>query len=89
MSRAMASPYLPSRDRRSTYERVNRWRAKNRERQEALNAVANAVRDYDLVRKPCERCGTDKNVCADEITLHPLRVVWRCRSCANARRRER
>jgi hypothetical protein len=84
-----AASYLPSRDRRSTRLRVEQWRWRNRERQEALTAVAHALANYDLDKRPCERCGTDRNVCADEITLHPLRVVWRCRRCINARRRER
>jgi hypothetical protein len=79
-----------TRKRRSTYRRVNRWRLRNPERQRALSAVASALQKYDLDKGPCERCGTDKNVCADEITLHPkLGVVWRCRCCAIVRRREK
>jgi hypothetical protein len=74
--------------RRSTYLRVNRWRARNPERQRALSAVARALQDFNLDKKPCERCGTDKNVCADPISVRPLRVVWRCRCCTNALRRE-
>ena len=83
----MASPYLPSRDRKASYLRVNRWRALNRERQEALSAVATALANYDLDKQPCKDCGTDRNVVADEISMNPLRVRWRCRVCANARRR--
>jgi hypothetical protein len=75
--------------RRSTYLRVNRWRARNPERQRALSAVARALQDFNLDKKPCERCGTTSNVCADPISVKPLRVVWRCRCCANVRRRER
>jgi hypothetical protein len=75
--------------RRSTYLRVNRWRLRNPERQRALSAVARALQDFNLDKKPCERCGTTRNVCADPISVKPLRVVWRCRCCANVRRRER
>jgi RNA polymerase-binding transcription factor DksA len=82
----LALPYLPSRDRKSTRLRVEQWRWRNRERQEALNAVTYALKKYDIDRKPCEDCGTDQS-CADEISLHPLRVVWRCRRCINTRRR--
>jgi hypothetical protein len=86
----MASSYLPERDRRSARIRTERWRMRHRERQEALNDVCYALTKYEIDRKPCERCGTDRNVVADEITLHPkLRVTWRCRLCANARRRVR
>ncbi|SRR5260370_22331798 len=74
--------------RRSTYIRVNRWRARNPERQRALSAVATALAKYELDKRPCERCGTDRNVCADPISVTPLRVVWRCRCCTNALRRE-
>jgi hypothetical protein len=73
--------------RKATLRRVNRWRARNPERQAALSAVAVAIQNFDLVRGPCERCGTTKNVCADPISLHPLRVKWRCRSCGIAQRR--
>jgi hypothetical protein len=89
-TRIKASSYLPERDRKPSYDRVNRWRLRNPERQRALSAVASALQKYDLDKGPCERCGTDKNVCADEITLHPkLGVVWRCRCCAIVRRREK
>jgi hypothetical protein len=73
--------------RRSTYLRVNRWRARNPDRQRALSAVARALQDFNLDKKPCENCGTDRNVCADPISVKPLRVVWRCRCCTNALRR--
>jgi hypothetical protein len=74
--------------REATSRRVSRWRARNSERQKALNAVAVAIKNSDLVREPCERCGTTKSVCADPVSLHPLRVKWRCRSCGHAVRRE-
>jgi hypothetical protein len=73
------SSYLPQRDREPSRLRVERWRMRNPKRQRALAAVAYALSNYSLTRKPCERCGT-KRSCADEITLHPkLTVVWRCR----------
>jgi hypothetical protein len=82
------SSYLPQRDREPSRLRVNRWRLRNPERQRASAAVARALANYNLTRKTCERCGTDKNVCADEIVLDPkLTVIWRCRTCINARRR--
>jgi hypothetical protein len=82
------SPYSPQRDREATYRRVSRWRYRNPERQAALSAVATAIKYLGLKRKPCESCGTTKNVCADPISLHPLRVNWRCRKCSNAMRRK-
>jgi hypothetical protein len=74
--------------REETSRRVSRWRARNPERQRALTAVAIALKNFDLTREPCERCGTTKNFCADPISVTPLRVKWRCRSCGNAMRRE-
>jgi hypothetical protein len=88
-TRIKASPYLPQRDRKPSYARVNRWRLRNPERQRALSAVRRALANYDLDRASCERCGTDRNVCADPVSVRPLRVVWRCRRCTNALRRER
>jgi hypothetical protein len=70
------------------YRRVNSWRSNNSDRQKALSAVATAIANYDLTRGPCERCGTDKNVCADPFSLKPLRVHWRCRSCSAELRRK-
>jgi hypothetical protein len=82
------SRYQSERDCKPSRLRIRRWRMRNPERQRALSAVAYALSNYSLTRKPCEDCGTDRS-CADEINLHPLRVVWRCRVCINARRRER
>jgi hypothetical protein len=73
--------------REVTSRRVSRWRARNSERKAALSAVAVAIKNHDLTRKPCERCGATKNVCADPTSLHPLRVKWCCRKCGNAQRR--
>jgi hypothetical protein len=78
----------PPQDRKVIYRRVNRWRLKNSDRQKALSAVAAAIANYDLTRGPCERCGSDKNVCADPFSLKPLRVHWRCRSCSAELRRK-
>jgi hypothetical protein len=72
-----------------TSRRVSRWRSKNPERQAALSAVAVAIKNSELQREPCEQCGTTKNVCADPVSLHPLRVKWCCRSCSIAMRPEK
>jgi hypothetical protein len=73
-----------------TYRRVNHWRFKNLGRARAQSAVANAVRDHDLERKPCEICGTDFRVCAfhDDYSK-PLKVRWRCRGCNHRLKLER
>lgn len=88
------SPRPPARKtnndlRKSTFQRVAAWRRRNRQRQAALSAVARAIADFDLEREACERCGTGDNVCADPISLDPLRVRWRCRSCSYRQRAAR
>jgi hypothetical protein len=84
-----AIPFSLRQQRDETYRRVNHWRARNPERARALGAVANAIRNYEIERgTSCARCGSKRNIVAGDISLHPLRVVWRCRRCSNAQRRQ-
>jgi len=77
------------RNRATSMKRTNKWRAKNPEKSRAIIAVSWAIRAFDLERKPCESCGTDKNVCAFPIDIsYPLKVNWRCRFCDNDLRRQ-
>jgi hypothetical protein len=84
-----AHKYCAPRDRAATVRRVNRWRMKNRDKDRAINAVAEAIKRYDLERGRCEGCGTDKHVCGFHPDYaKPLAVVWRCRRCNNELRRQ-
>ena len=78
-----------SRNPESSMKRTNKWRSKNPEKSRAIVAVYRAIRIFDLERKPCECCGTDKNVCAFPMDYsQPLKVKWRCRFCNNELQRQ-
>lgn len=48
----------------------------------ARTAVSNAIRDGRLVRGPCTRCGTTKNVHGHHHDYSkPLDVTWLCKDC--------
>lgn len=86
----MAARQYYRRNQATSMERTNRWRDKNPEKSRAIMRVSRAVNyTYDLERKRCESCGTDKNVCAFPVDLsQPLKVNWRCRFCNNEMRRQ-
>jgi hypothetical protein len=76
-------------ERAETLRRVSRWRLKNPERQQALTAVAVALKNFEIERgSSCSRCGSERNIVAGPISLDPLRVRWVCRRCSNAMRRQ-
>lgn len=55
----------------------------------AHTMVGNAIRDGRLLRKPCERCGSNQLIHAHhERYDRPLDVTWLCRSCHVQRHRE-
>lgn len=59
-------------------ELTKAWAQRNPEKRKAHNAVANALRDGKIERKPCELCG-DENVQAHHHDYSkPLDVVWLC-----------
>lgn len=59
------------------YMRESRRRAPDKYR--ARNATNNAIRDGKLLRRPCEVCGTNKNVQAHHTDYSkPLAVRWLC-----------
>ncbi len=95
-SRALLQLRLPLKPRpdravrKETYRRVNAWRRDHANRARELSMVAHAIQTYELERGTiCERCGSDKNICAGPVTLAPrLRVTWWCRRCSRATRRK-
>jgi hypothetical protein len=74
--------------RKHERRRIDVWRMKNPEKQRAIAMVGHAVRNDNLMRGPCEKCGTKVRVCGfhDQGYSTPLDVVWRCRSCNRAQR---
>jgi len=55
------------------------WLQENQLKKKAHQIVGYAVQKGDLVRQPCERCGTTENVIAHHEDYHkPLDIVWLC-----------
>jgi len=68
---------------------VNRaWRAEDKRRQVAHNAVARAIRNGSLVRVPCVKCGEQKSLAHHEDYDKPLDVMWLCQPCHKQRHKE-
>ncbi len=64
------------------------WRAEDSRRNRVHSAVARAIRNGDLVRQPCVRCGEAKSVAHHEDYDKPLEVVWLCQPCHKQRHKE-
>lgn len=71
-----------------TLERRRRYRTRYPEKYKARNAVANALRDGILKKKPCVRCGNKKTHGHHEDYSKPLDVVWLCTHHHGERHRE-
>jgi len=68
---------------------INRaWRAEDKRRMAAHNAVSRAVRNGHLFREPCIRCGESKSLAHHEDYDKPLDVVWLCQPCHKQRHKE-
>lgn len=68
---------------------VNRaWRQADKRRMAAHNAVMRAIKSGKLVRKPCERCGSEKSLAHHENYDKLLDVVWLCQPCHKQRHNE-
>ncbi len=68
---------------------VNRaWRAEDKRRQKAHQAVSQAIRCGKISRLPCERCGNEKSLGHHEDYDKPLDVVWLCQPCHKQRHKE-
>jgi hypothetical protein len=77
------------RDRARAIYIASRWRANNRQKCRAIASVGYAIRISNIQRGRCERCNTDKFVCAfhNQGYDKPLDVNWRCRRCQGAMQR--
>ena len=64
------------------------WRAEDRRRGVAHNAVARAIRNGSLLRIPCIRCGETKSLAHHEDYDKPLEVMWLCQPCHKQRHKE-
>lgn len=65
-----------------------RWRKEDSRRVSAHNAVARAIRSGRLVRKPCERCGSEASMAHHESYDRKLDVKWLCQPDHKQRHKE-
>ena len=78
---------IPSRIKANT--EINRaWRNEDSRRLRAHSSVARAIRNGELVRQPCCRCGQEKSVAHHEDYDKPLDVMWLCQPCHKQRHKE-
>lgn len=64
------------------------WRAQDVRRTAAHNAVARALRSGRLVKKPCERCGSEQSYAHHENYDKKLQVIWLCQPDHKERHKE-
>jgi ribosomal protein S27AE len=69
-------------------ETTRAWRAEDKRRTVAHNAVARAIRSGALERIPCIRCGEAKSLAHHEDYEKPLGVIWLCQPCHKQRHKE-
>jgi len=76
-------------ERIKTNAEVNRaWRAEDKRRTAAHNAVARAIRNGSLFRLPCVRCKAEKSLAHHEDYDKPLEIMWLCQQCHKQRHKE-
>jgi len=76
-------------ERIKTNTEVNRaWRAEDKRRTAAHNAVARAIRNGSLFRLPCVRCKAEKSLAHHEDYDKPLEIMWLCQPCHKQRHKE-
>ena len=63
---------------KQSVEMSRRWRSEDSRRAAAHSAVARAVRSGELVKKPCERCGSENSLAHHENYDRKLDVKWLC-----------
>lgn len=64
------------------------WRAEDKRRTAAHNAVARAIAKGLLIRQPCERCGNEKSLAHHDDYDRKLDVMWLCQPCHKQRHKE-
>lgn len=64
------------------------WRAEDKRRMAAHNAVSRAIKAGTLFRLPCQRCGAEKSLAHHEDYDKKLDVMWLCQPCHKQRHKE-
>lgn len=73
---------------RSSQEVTKIWREQDRRRSIAHNKVSYAIKNGNLIRQNCEKCGSEKTVAHHEDYDKPLAVTWLCQPCHKKRHKE-
>ena len=63
---------------KAAQEISNRWRNEDARRYKCHTAVAKAIRNGIIERKPCCFCGEEKSMAHHESYNNPLDVIWYC-----------
>ncbi len=76
-------------ERQKLKQEVTRaWRAEDKRRTAAHNAVARAIASGLLKKHPCERCGNEKSLAHHDDYNRKLDVMWLCQPCHKQRHKE-
>jgi len=73
---------------KTAYEISNAWRKEDKRRNKCHSAVSKAIKNGDLKRLPCERCGNTKSYAHHEDYDKPLEVIFLCQPCHKQRHKE-
>lgn len=73
---------------KNAIEQTRAWRATDKRRQAAHNAVARALRSGAIDKKNCARCGSEKSMAHHESYDRKLDVTWLCQPCHKQRHKE-
>jgi ribosomal protein S27AE len=64
------------------------WKAADKRRQKAHNAVRREILAGRLLKDSCSRCGSEKSLAHHEDYDKPLQVIWLCQPCHKQRHKE-
>lgn len=68
--------------------RTKEWQLKNTEKRAAHVLVGNYLRDGKIIKKPCERCGSEHSEAHHDDYSKPLEIMWLCKTHHGHRHRE-
>lgn len=64
------------------------WRAEDKRRSKAHNAVCKSILNGKLIKANCEKCNDAKSVAHHEDYDKPLQIIWLCTICHKQRHKE-
>ena len=73
---------------KATTEITKAWRNEDKRRSYCHSVVARAIKNGELIRQPCIRCGAEKSLAHHDDYDKPLDVMWLCQPCHKQRHKE-